>query len=100
MEDNCKNYIHKYKCDSYRENPDACKNCELATETVDIKTLMEIMSDIETSTNPTEFSSHENFIQYMDTPDIMSFGKWMQANGFNLALVALRVELNKRGFDI
>ena len=69
-------------------------------ETIDMKILKGIISEIETSTNPTEFSAHEKFIQYMDTPDVMSFGKWMQANGFNLALTALKVELNKRGFDI
>jgi hypothetical protein len=34
MEYNCKNYIHKYKCDSYCENHDACKNCELAKDTI------------------------------------------------------------------
>ena len=69
-------------------------------ETIDMKTLKGVISSIETSTNPTKFPGHEKFIQYMDTPDVMSFGKWMQANGFNLALVALKVELNKRGFDI
>jgi len=31
----CKNYIHKYKCDTYNENHDACKNCEMrVVETV------------------------------------------------------------------
>ena len=69
-------------------------------ETIDMAALKGIISNIETSTNPTEFSGHEKFLQYMDTPDIMGFGKWMQANGFNLALTALKVELNKRGFDI
>lgn len=69
-------------------------------ETIDIETLKGVISSIETSTNPNEFSGHEKFLQYMDTPDIMGFGKWMQANGFNLALTALKVELNKRGFDI
>ena len=69
-------------------------------ETIDMKTLKGVISSIETSTTPTEFSGHEKFIQYMDTPDVMSFGKWMHANGFNLALIALKVELNKRGFDI
>lgn len=69
-------------------------------ETIDMETLKRAMSSIETSTNPNEFSSHEKFIQYMDDPDIMGFGRWMQANGFNLALVALRVELKRRGFDI
>lgn len=69
-------------------------------ETIDMKTLKGVISNIETSTNPNEFFGHEKFLQYMDTPDVMGFGKWMQANGFNLALTALKVELNKRGFDI
>jgi hypothetical protein len=69
-------------------------------ETIDMKTLKRVLSDIETSTNPDEFFGHEKFLQYMDTPDVMGFGKWMQANGFNLALTALKVELNKQGFDI
>lgn len=25
----CKNYVHKYKCDHYIENPENCKTCEL-----------------------------------------------------------------------
>ena len=29
MDNECKNYIHKYKCDTYNENSDACKNCEM-----------------------------------------------------------------------
>ena len=33
MENDCKNYIHKYKCNSYAENPDNCKNCELKLTT-------------------------------------------------------------------
>lgn len=69
-------------------------------ETIDMETLKKVIKSIETSTTPTEFSNHEKFIQYMDTPEIMSFGKWMRANGFNLALTTLEVELNKRGFDI
>lgn len=69
-------------------------------ELIDMRALKEVISEIETSTNPTEFFGNEKFLQYMDTPDVMSFGKWMQANGFNLALTALKVELNKRGFDI
>jgi hypothetical protein len=28
----CKNYIHKYKCEHYNENPENCKTCELRTE--------------------------------------------------------------------
>ena len=70
------------------------------SKTIDIETLKKIISSIETSTTPTEFSGHEKFIQYMNNPEIMSFGKWMQANGINVALTTLKVELNKKGFDI
>lgn len=69
-------------------------------ETIDMETLKSVIQSIVTSTNPNEFYNNEKFIQYMDTPEIMGFGKWMQANGFNLALTHLKVELNKRGFDI
>ena len=27
----CKNYIHKYKCHTYNKNHDACKSCEMQT---------------------------------------------------------------------
>lgn len=69
-------------------------------KTIDMETLKEVISNIGKSTNPTEFCGNEKFIQYMDTPDVMGFGQWMQANGYNLAFIALKVELNKRGFDI
>lgn len=29
MNTECKNYIHTYKCDTYNENLDACKTCEM-----------------------------------------------------------------------
>lgn len=32
MNNECKNYIHNYKCDIYNENHDACKNCEMRVD--------------------------------------------------------------------
>lgn len=69
-------------------------------EHIDMKTLKEILSNLEVCTTPTKFSGHEKFIRFMDDEDIMSFGKWMQANGFNVAFTTLIVELRQKGFDI
>lgn len=47
------------------------------------------------STNPENFKSSEKFIKFMDDADIASFGKWQWANGFNTALVATTIQLEK-----
>ena len=47
------------------------------------------------STNPEHFKSSEKFIKFMDDADIASFGKWQWANGFNTAVVAAKIQLEK-----
>ena len=47
------------------------------------------------STNPEHFKSSEKFIKFMDDADIASFGKWQWANGFNTALAATSIQLEK-----
>lgn len=47
------------------------------------------------NTNPDEYEAHERFIAYMDDPDIAQFGHWMHSNGFNCALTAIAVDLDK-----
>lgn len=47
------------------------------------------------NTNPDAYESHERFIAYMDDPDISQFGHWMHSNGFNCALTAISVDLEK-----
>ena len=47
------------------------------------------------STNPEHFKSSEKFIKFMDDADIASFGKWQWANGFNTAVVATKIQLEK-----
>ena len=47
------------------------------------------------STNPDHFKAHEKFIQFMDDAEISSFGKWQWANGFNTALIAIKIGLEK-----
>ena len=47
------------------------------------------------STNPEHFKSSEKFIKFIVDADIASFGKWQWANGFNTALVATKIQLEK-----
>ncbi len=47
------------------------------------------------STNPEHFKSSEKFIGFMDDIDISEFGRWQWANGFNTALVATKIQLEK-----
>ena len=45
--------------------------------------------------NPEHFVGHSNFIEYMDTVGIRSFGNWQYANGFNMGLTAAEVAIEK-----
>ena len=47
------------------------------------------------STNPEHFKSSEKFMGFMDDIDISDFGRWQWANGFNTALVATKIQLEK-----
>ena len=47
------------------------------------------------STNPEHFKSNEKFIKFMEDADIASFGNWQWANGFNTALIAASIRLEK-----
>lgn len=60
MNTECKNYTHKYKCDTYNENSDACKNCEMrAVESV-VFTIRhsEVLDDYFISSNSRGISSN------------------------------------------
>lgn len=45
--------------------------------------------------NPEHFVGHSNFIEYMDTVGIRSFGNWQYANGFNMGLTTAEVAIEK-----
>lgn len=47
------------------------------------------------STNPEDFYAHDKFVKFMDEPETRSFGRWEWSNGYNTALVAMRIELYK-----
>ena len=45
--------------------------------------------------NPEHFVGHSNFIEYMGTVGIRSFGNWQYANGFNMGLTAAEFAIEK-----
>lgn len=49
------------------------------------------------STNPEHFklNANEKFIKFMGDADIASFGEWQWENGFNTAVVAAKIQLEK-----
>ena len=46
-------------------------------------------------TNPSHFEAHQKFEQFMDDAEISSFGRWQWSNGFNTALTAVGIGLEK-----
>ena len=46
-------------------------------------------------TNPSHFEAHQKFTQFMDDAEVLSFGRWQWANGFNTALTAVGIDLKK-----
>lgn len=57
----------------------------------------EIENAIFVTSSPNAYEGNENFISYMDDPKIFGFGKWMEANGYNVAILKIKIELEKRG---
>ena len=68
---------------------------QLATDTISRQEALDAVNSETVSTNPEHFKSSEKFIKFMDDADIASFGKWQWANGFNTAVVATRIQLEK-----
>ena len=59
------------------------------------KALINITDRETVTTNPDNFTANEKFNYYIDDHDISSFGKWMFNNGYNTALVTVRMEADK-----
>ena len=62
---------------------------------VDRQAAIDAVDSETVSTNPEHFNSSEKFIKFMHDADIASFGEWQWANGFNTALVATKIQLEK-----
>ena len=68
---------------------------EPCTDTISRQEAIDAVDSETVSTNPEHFKSSEKFIKFMDDADIASFGKWQWANGFNTAVVAAKIQLEK-----
>ena len=66
-----------------------------ALDTISRQAAIDAVDSEIVSTNPEHFKSSEKFIKFMDDADIASFGKWQWANGFNTAVVAAKIQLEK-----
>ena len=47
------------------------------------------------NTNPSLFDKEDKFIDFMDDDNISEFGRWQWANGYNTALVTIRLFVEK-----
>lgn len=68
---------------------------DIVDDTISRQAAIDAVDSETVSTNPDHFKSSEKFIKFMDDADIASFGKWQWANGFNTALVASKIRLEK-----
>ena len=59
----------------------------------DVEFIERCISSTTMNTNPDNFDGHEEFISKIEAHD--GYGKWQFANGFNTALVSVKVALNK-----
>ena len=47
------------------------------------------------NTNPSLYDKEDKFMDFMDDKNISDFGRWQFANGYNAALVTLRLFVEK-----
>ena len=43
------------------------------------------------NTNPSLYDKEDRFMEFMDDENISDFGRWQWANGYNVALVTIRL---------
>ena len=91
----CKNYIHKYRCDTYNENHDACKNCEMR---MDIPIVFTIQSGY----------MHHNVKIITKDPraeESKHYSTWVDGEGVAFldlfdVMVNISAELNNKGYAV
>ena len=47
------------------------------------------------NTNPSLYDKEDRFMDFMDDENISDFGRWQWANGYNTALVTIRLFVEK-----
>lgn len=60
---------------------------------IDRQAAIDIIYRSTVDTNPDHFDAHQKFIQFLDSADISSFGRWQWSNGFNTALTAMSIDV-------
>ena len=68
---------------------------ELATDLISRQAAIDIERRATVDTNPEHFESHQKFVEFMDNAEISSFGRWQWSNGFNTALTAVGIDLER-----
>ena len=66
-----------------------------ACDCISRKAAIDIERNATVDTNPSHFEAHQKFTQFMDDAEISSFGRWQWSNGFNTALTAVSIDLEK-----
>ena len=65
----CKNYIHRYKCDTYNKNHDACKSCEMQTAEPIVFTITYVTdSNLKVYTKDTRWKKEDLLMTFEDVP--------------------------------
>lgn len=62
-------------------------------DTINKDAIIRRTNNMTVNTNPDDYEGHENFMSFMDDPEISSFGKWEWANGYNCALIDMEIAL-------
>jgi hypothetical protein len=62
-------------------------------DTISRQAAIDIERRATVDTNPYHFEAHQKFTEFMDDPEISSYGRWQWSNGFNTALTAISIDL-------
>ena len=65
------------------------------SDLIDRQAAIDVLEIFIKDCNPEHFVGHPNFIEYMDSVGIQSFGNWQYANGFNMGLTAAEVAIKE-----
>lgn len=82
-------------CAHEKEMSDLSETKRDSSDTISRQAAIDAVDSETVSTNPEHFKSSEKFIKFMGDADIASFGEWQWANGFNTAVVASKIQLQK-----
>ena len=89
-------YVPMFRMKQWFEHENAQHYQEGTTsDTISRQAAIDIERNATVDTNPSHFEAHQKFTQFMDDAEISSFGRWQWSNGFNTALTAVEIDLEK-----